>query len=506
MKLNWKKPKDLFEFAAFFLLVFLCAFIPLRNIGEYYFGTAIKLVPDVLILLLFVWHVLRVRFRLKFLPQDFLFLAFLLVAGINTVFVKHLGIGPFVFQVRALGIYYIFYFVLRNVRLEKGRLACVLRVLQGCVVLLSFFGVAEKIYSKSILFPKAWADEILYASNYARVYSFFNNPNTFGLFLTLVFFFSLFCHLQHGLRTNALVYGVLLGSLLLTMSRSSMIAIVLGSIGVFCYLFVRRRELLTWKLLLSSAAALLYCFLLYFGMIAGVWAYAVGGAGILLYLVVRFRKISPWRASLGIVAALLLTVVLYRGALDCAKAYMDYVKELEIQQSQGDGTSGGGTGLLQNPVVQESIKVEANNRMENTLTEEERTHSAADGRFYSLKTGLKIFREHPVLGTGFGTYGSAASRNYDTYIDEQYDLPNSFYSDNEYIVVLVETGIVGTVLFALFLLSILWHYRRDYAKICACVLIGWFGLFYNIFEVQIGAMLFWVFLSLSSGKKEKEKE
>ena len=80
MKLNVKKDSDkLFEFFAFGILVFLCAFIPLRNICEYYVGTAVKLVPDVLILLLFFWHVWRVRFRLKFLPQDFFFLVFLLL-------------------------------------------------------------------------------------------------------------------------------------------------------------------------------------------------------------------------------------------------------------------------------------------------------------------------------------------------------------------------------------------------------------------------------------------
>ena len=506
LKLNVKKDSDkLFELFAFGILVFLCAFIPLRNICEYYVGTAVKLVPDVLILLLFFWHVWRVRFRLKFLPQDFFFLVFLLVAGINTVFIKHLGIGPFVFQVRSLGIYYIFYFVIRNLRFEKRHLVIVLRVLQSCAVLLSLLGFVEKIYSKTLLFPAEWAKGIIFSSNYARVYSLLNNPNTFGLFLTLLFFFSVVCFFVYEIRTSVLVYGILVGTLLLTMSRSSLIAFGIGTVFVLLYLFFKKRAVLSLRFLLVCIAAFLYCFFVYAGILTGVLAYAVGALFVGAYAFSRCRNFLSLRRALAVAALLVIGVLLYRGALDCAKAYVDYKNAEQAGQGEDAQPDDKTQDLLKNPVVQESTKVEANNRMENTLTEEERTHSAADGRFYSLKTGFQIFREYPVLGTGFGTYGSAASRNYNTYIDEQYDLSNNFYSDNEYIVVLVETGAVGTLLFALFLLSILWTYRRDYVKICACILIGWFGLFYNIFEVQIGAMLFWVFLSLQNGKKETEE-
>lgn len=443
------KSKSLFDRAAFFLVVFLCAFIPLRNILEFSLGTAVKLVPDALVLFLFFWHVLREKFRLTFLPQDFFFLLFLLVGAINTVIVQNVGLMPFVFQVRAIGIYYILYFVLRTCRFERGRVSVFLRTLQAVALLLSAFGVVEKIFSKTVLFPLEWAKDIIYASNYARVYSLMQNPNTFGLFLTLLFFFTAFCFLHYGIRTHALVYGVLLGALLLSMSRSSMLAFSVGMVLLLGYLLLRRRDVFSFQRLLA------------------------------------------------LVLALGVALVVYRGSLDFSVKYMEYRMEQDSSQSDSDEPENPKDALIKRPVAQDALGVEASDRMENTLTETEREQSFVDGRFFSLKKGFEIFKSYPVLGTGFGTFGSAASRNYETYLDEKYDIPETFYSDNEYIVILVETGAVGTLLFAAFLLSVFWCYRRNYAKLFLCILIGWFGLFYNIFEVQIGAFFFWSFLALS---------
>ena len=55
---------------------------------------------------------------------------------------------------------------------------------------------------------------------------------------------------------------------------------------------------------------------------------------------------------------------------------------------------------------------------------------------------------------------------------------------------------MGTILFAAFLLSILYCYRKNPVKLFFCVTFGWYGIFFNIFEVQIAAMLFWMALSI----------
>ena len=55
-------------------------------------------------------------------------------------------------------------------------------------------------------------------------------------------------------------------------------------------------------------------------------------------------------------------------------------------------------------------------------------------------------------------------------------------------------------LFLAFLLSTLWYHRRNLLKVIACVIIAWFGVFYNILEIQMGAMLLWTILSLDLGR------
>lgn len=76
--------------------------------------------------------------------------------------------------------------------------------------------------------------------------------------------------------------------------------------------------------------------------------------------------------------------------------------------------------------------------------------SAKAGRIHNLKLALRLAKEHP-LGTGLGTFGSSGSKVFGTTIK---GLPKNFYADNNYVVVLAETGILGTLLFAFLGLSV----------------------------------------------------
>lgn len=133
----------------------------------------------------------------------------------------------------------------------------------------------------------------------------------------------------------------------------------------------------------------------------------------------------------------------------------------------------------------------------NELTDDEiLDKSGSDGRVYSVRTGIKIFRDYPILGTGFGTYGDAASLIIQPNLYKTYNIRKDFYADNEYIKVLVETGALGTVLYLVFLGAILFKYKKNSYKILSCIILGFLGLFYNIFEIQILSFLFWFLLSL----------
>jgi O-antigen ligase len=67
------------------------------------------------------------------------------------------------------------------------------------------------------------------------------------------------------------------------------------------------------------------------------------------------------------------------------------------------------------------------------------------GRLHNLKVALKLIRHHP-FGTGLGTFGSAGALAFHVHVA---GLPKNFYADNQYTVVLVETGAPGALLFAL---------------------------------------------------------
>ena len=123
-----------------------------------------------------------------------------------------------------------------------------------------------------------------------------------------------------------------------------------------------------------------------------------------------------------------------------------------------------------------------------------------------MKKAAEIVADHPLTGAGIGTFGSAASLTWTPPTLEQYELRESFYADNQYACVLAETGAVGMILFLLFLFGTLWHYRKSLLQVLVCCIIGWFGLFYNILEVQIGAFLLWSILSFWPGRASADEE
>lgn len=134
------------------------------------------------------------------------------------------------------------------------------------------------------------------------------------------------------------------------------------------------------------------------------------------------------------------------------------------------------------------------------------------GRLYIVIRGFEIYKDNPIIGTGFGTYGDSASYSYGTPIAEKYHLPKDIYSDNQYIQVIVETGALGVLSFAVFILGMvyyLWKQRKtnQYAIPVLVFLIGGSvaGLFYNIWEDKTFTLYYYMMLGLAlnlSFKKE----
>lgn len=427
---------EIIKKAGLWLVFFLCIFIPFRSPLSDLTTPAIKAIPDLLIVCFFLWYVVLVRFRLKFIICDWLYLAFLLLGLVSTVFINRVGISSYLLQVRSIGIYYLLFFVLRNFSFGKKEYCQMVNVLQGVVYVLFAFGVVEKIFNKFILFPKEITGAILFWDNFARVYSMLYNPNTYGALLAIVFLMCLFKRLWYGSKNCILIYIVLVISLLLSISRSSILLLGTLLIGLLALLLSRYQNKINWR-----------------------------------------------RTAAGALAVLLFGIAGYAGIKELNSLYTDYqLSTLSPSDPIYDlikGSSGIGTG----------------DRFQELMGNEIMQASKRNGRLYSLATGWKVFKDHPVFGTGFGTFGSSASLQREPAIYKQYGIQFPFYADNEYIKVLAENGTLGALLYLAFLLSLFWFCRKNLFKILIFLLILGFGLFYTVFEIQIIAMLFWVILS-----------
>lgn len=87
-------------------------------------------------------------------------------------------------------------------------------------------------------------------------------------------------------------------------------------------------------------------------------------------------------------------------------------------------------------------------------------------RMFALQKSAEIFVDHPLLGTGIGTFGCRASIKYDSYVYNDYNFDrfkSLMYSSSGNIFesylskIIIETGIVGILFFAYFFFK---YYKR----------------------------------------------
>lgn len=436
-----REPSEALKKAGFYLIVFLCVFIPFRSPISDLTVSAVKLVSDALVIALLGWYAIEIRFRFNFKIQDILFIAYVIVGAVTTIFLNHVPLSIMVMQVRSISVYYVLYFVVRNFNFGKKEFIKIIMVLQIVSYVLFAFAVVEKVASKTLLFSQEVALDIIYPSNFARVYSLFYNPNTYGMFLAITFFASAYKSFFLGEKNNIAFYIVTITAIFLSMSRSTLIIMGLGIVIFGAMVFFSKSSKKDWKRVIL-------------------------------------------RTVITVVAVGIVT-----NALSLAtELYYDNVLNNNSNLNEHWST-----------VAKDSMGLSTADRLNEIRDEEIYENSAANGRLYSINTGLKIVKEYPIFGTGFGTFGSGASLNWSngkgpaTY--EKYEIPFPFYSDNEYIKVLVENGIVGALLFVAFLIFVLKSSLKNSLKLFLCILMAWYGMFYNVMEVQIGTMLFWSFLA-----------
>lgn len=122
------------------------------------------------------------------------------------------------------------------------------------------------------------------------------------------------------------------------------------------------------------------------------------------------------------------------------------------------------------------------------------TDSSLDGRIWSFINGIHIFKQYPFFGTGPGSYGGqlAAQSASPVYLQSiQNGYTALYFTDNQYLEILVQTGLLGVITFFGFIISVFvalidkFRKKRDILTLAimgslACLLVS--GIFANVLE------------------------
>lgn len=488
------------------LVCALCWLIPFRLPLAAVLGSWFKFAPDGLIGIYAVccalWC-LRTRKKLRWRKADGAFALFLLFGLVSTLLVNHIPLIRYIHQVRSFGMYYLLAFALRQAGVGRESLPGVLRQMQWVSWPVAALGIVERLFSKTVLFSQSAARAIYSFDNLGRVYSTFQNPNTYAMFLTILLLLSLLLQLRGEKKTPLVLYIQLTVMMILTMSRASLLllAVLLPVLAILLGKPLWKR----WKALLPRCALIALC-------AAAVSLLLPRGAEAIYFAgVQKVLEGDDLRSEMPLdVTPVTFTGADgsdYQGYVFCDITYVDERCAIPLREAgavihleSGDVTlpvsdNERREAWIYSNAVLKSFHVSSRTRL-SALTQARTYQVQVNGRVSSVLTALRIAKDHPVFGTGFGTYGSASSSAWTPPTCADYGVAPGFYADCQYSSTLAETGFLGLALLLLFLFTVVWECRKCFPAVVLCLILGWYGVFFNMMEVHIGAFLLWTLLEM----------
>ena len=149
-------------------------------------------------------------------------------------------------------------------------------------------------------------------------------------------------------------------------------------------------------------------------------------------------------------------------------------------------------------------------RIMTMLSQSYMVDSALDGRVWSLNNAIEIYKTSPLIGTGPGSYGGQMAINYNSPIYLN-GMQNGYvalaYTDNQWIQLAVQFGLLGVLSIAGFFISYFVSSLRQYIKdknilslgfIAVIIAVFVSGLFENILEFGAVSVLAGVYLGLGN--------
>ncbi|MFC0187337.1 O-antigen ligase family protein [Fictibacillus aquaticus] len=406
----------------------------------------LKGIGDAIILASFLKVLFMQRKELKNIFRfDFIEWAFLGFCAVGAISALLTDVRPvaIIFQLRAFLVAFLLYYIVKRLDITKEDVYKFLWVTVITGLIICLHGIIEKVSVRTLLLPEAWEQKRLTPTNKDRIYGLIGNPNVLSVFLSIVFLLTL---VLRSLTDSIKVRWMLFVSLVLTL-------------GVLELTYSR-----------GTFLALGFAFIVY------------------LVLTRRFAIVKTVA-----IAGVLATVLIYYPANIAAEAYGKTLMQVPYEKKPGEETP-------EEPQDEED-QSEAEKRLSETFNQSTLELSKKSGRLFVITKGFNVFKDHPVIGTGFATFGDSATKTFSSPIYEDYGITRNIYSDNQYIQIIAQTGAVGVIIFAAFLLGMLYFIwkKRDvnaFALPLLALLLGTFvwGLFYNIWENKTFTVYFFILL------------
>lgn len=460
-------------------LMFLSIFLPLRDFTAFYLGTYMKFLPDILIYFLLFLVLFKNNFKFNLKKCDYIYLLFLLVGLISTL-LNGISLISYLIQFRSITTMYILFYVLRNCNISFDDYKKILRILMIISCILIFFSIIEVISNKCLFFPLEWAHNIPYKSNFLRAYSLINNPNIFAMFILFVVVLHYYIIDKKYTKMDILFYFISFLGIFITASRSALICLFVFLIYIF--LVEIKTKNIKKILIFSVTIALSLLLYIFLSFLRGTFNISCEASKVLLTtsIISNNETNNNYYSEPGNYS---IAFNFDKLSLSEEKIYLSINQQKENDNTQTDISI-----------------VDRWNEIKDGITFE---NSMKNGRLFHIVKGFEILKDYPIFGTGFGTFGSSASLIITPKLYEKYELYKGFYADNEYIKVIVETGIVGVLLYILFILNLFKTFCKEKYSVLVFVIFLTMGLFYNIFEIQILSFLFYIILSVIKVKERK---
>ncbi|MFS0783877.1 O-antigen ligase family protein [Bacillus sp. 1P06AnD] len=360
-------------------------------------NTHLKVMAEVIIFAclvnILVQNLRNVKSLFSFYWFEIAYLAFCAIGAISA-FLNDVDPVAIVTQLRAFILTYLVFYITKRIILNKRDIKWYLWITLIVAFVLSILGIVEKISDKTWLFPVAWEGFAISPTNGDRVYGLTKNPNVLASFLAISFFTSFYLK---GILPDWRKYAVWAAM------------IVIGTTAVLTY---------SRGTILSFAGA----FVIYV-----VWK-------------------REWLKTVSIICTLAVAALLALGVVEPVTKAMDVRSTAtvlppgEMPEAPGEEDEGSSNAQL--------------DRIRDSVSESTLGQSMAGGRLWVVKKGFEVYKDYPIYGSGFATFGDSASLGYGSPIYEKYDMRPGIYSDNQYIQVIAQTGTLGVIAFACFLIGL----------------------------------------------------